>query len=121
MLRDENGEIVKDENGVPITLDSLADMLGDEDLEDEEMRLYLEKKKKQAAKKKKKKVKKEKVDRAYQEDFDPTQFVDGGEGDFGWAKKDAEKKQFKPKRLNAMEVDGEEQVFMRKISEQFFL
>lgn len=107
LLRDEDGNIVTDENGVPMTLDSLADLLGDEDLEDEEMKAYLEKKKKKA--KKKKKIKKEKKDPQYDE-FDPSQFAE--DGDFGWAKKDANQKQFKPGKLrktgdSSMEVDGE--------------
>ena len=100
LLRDEEGNIVTDENGVPMTLDSLADLLGDEDIEDEEMRAYLEKKKKKS---KKKKIKKEKKDPKYDE-FDPSQFAADAGGDFGWAKKDANQKQFKPGKLRAQVI-----------------
>ena len=82
-----------------LKIETLNPILGDEDIEDDEMRAYLEKKKKKS---KKKKIKKEKKDPKYDE-FDPSQFADAG-GDFGWAKKDANQKQFKPGKLRAQVV-----------------
>ena len=113
ILRDEEGNVVLDENGQPITMDDpelLAALLEDED--DEDMKKYLQKKTKKTKKKKKGKVKKEKVDAAYEENINPEMFADTD--GFGWKKKDAAKKMFKPKSLkkakDAMETDQDAEI-----------
>ena len=97
LLRDEDGNVLLDENGQPLTMDDpelLAALLEEED--DEEMKAYIAKQKKKSKKKKKtKKVKREEVDPSYEEDINPDNFMD--EDGFGWKKKDANKKLFKPK------------------------
>merc|ERR1712183_113464 len=67
-------------------------------------------KKKSKKKKKGRKIKKEDVDPSYEEELNPDNFMD--EDGFGWQKKDANKKIFKPKSvteaLDAMPETEEE-------------
>ena len=67
-----------------------------------ELKQYLKKKQK-----KRRKIKKEKHDPSYEENINPETFMD--EDGFGWKKKDAKEKLFKPKKLkkttDAMDTD----------------
>ena len=88
-----------DEAGQEMRMDDpalLAELLEAE--EDPEMKAYLQKQLKKTIKKekvgKKKKIKKEKRDRVEIDHFPDEAFADGD--DFGWQRKDAEKKMFVP-------------------------